>query len=92
MSTDSPAADLGYSNLFRNMKFDPVFIIGDHRSGTTVLYMLLAQTGAFNVVTAYHVIRYHEIVANHELGRTAEVKRELAVARAIRGSGRASVS
>ena len=60
------------------MDFDPVFIIGDHRSGTTVLYQALARTGAFNVVTAYHVIRDRDVVSNYMAGREEEARRELA--------------
>jgi hypothetical protein len=65
--------------------FDPVFIIGDHRSGTTVLYQALARTGGFNVVTAYHVIRDRDIVPNYTAGREAEARRELADELARRG-------
>jgi len=65
--------------------FDPVFIIGDHRSGTTVLYQALARTRAFNVVTAYHVIREPDIVPNYTAGREAEARRELADELASRG-------
>lgn len=72
------APDLPHAPLLRDVSFDPIFIVGDHRSGTTVLYQLLSLTGAFNVVTAYHVIRYHEILANHVAGRTAQARQELA--------------
>jgi hypothetical protein len=65
--------------------FDPVFIIGDHRSGTTVLYQALARTGAFTVVTAYHVIRDRDIVPNYMAGREDEARRELADELARRG-------
>ncbi len=37
------------------MQPEPVFILGLHRSGTTLLYELLGATGCFNVVTARHV-------------------------------------
>ena len=67
------------------MNFDPVFIIGDHRSGTTVLYQALARTRAFNVVTAYHVIRDRDIVPNYIAGREEEARRELADELARRG-------
>jgi hypothetical protein len=65
--------------------FDPVFIIGDHRSGTTVLYQALARTRAFNVVTAYHVIRNRDFVPNYLAGREEEARRELANELAGRG-------
>jgi len=60
------------------VEFDPVFIVGDHRSGTTVLYQALARTGAFNVVTAYHVIRNADIVGNFEARREEDARRDLA--------------
>jgi hypothetical protein len=71
------AADQEYAKLFKEVAFDPVFIIGDHRSGTTVLYQLLASTGAFNVVTAYDVVCYDQIVTNHVAGRSAQARQAL---------------
>jgi len=68
-----------------NIRVDPVFIIGDHRSGTTLLYQALARTGAFNVVTAYHVIHDRDFVANFEAGREPQAKDELAREFARRG-------
>ncbi len=38
----------------------PVFLLGAHRSGTTLLYGLLAETGAFTPLTALDVIRWPE--------------------------------
>src|SRR5690242_17977459 len=70
-------ADRRYGELLAGVRFQPVFIMGDHRSGTTLLYQLLAQTGHFNVVTAYHVIYYGEIVSNYLNGTEAEAKRAL---------------
>jgi hypothetical protein len=56
----------------------PVFITGDHRSGTTFLYRLLDASGRFNIVTTYHVLRYRELLARHLAGTTADAKAELA--------------
>lgn len=39
----------------------PVFILGLHRSGTTLLYEMLAASGCFNIVTARHVICFDEL-------------------------------
>lgn len=58
--TDQP-----YLTLLDDISFQPVFILGDHRSGTTLLYQLLDSTGCFNVVRAYHLINYEQILANH---------------------------
>lgn len=39
----------------------PVFILGMHRSGTTLLYEMLAETGHWNTLWAWHVASYDEI-------------------------------
>ncbi len=46
----------------------PVFILGLHRSGTTLLYTLLARAAAFNTVTAYHLAHYDELLHNRVHG------------------------
>jgi len=58
--------------------FRPVFIMGNARAGTTVLYQTLARTGCFNYVSAYHLIRHDEIVDHHLRGTTAQAKLDLA--------------
>ena len=75
LQTTSP--DRQHLHLLDGLTFRPVFIIGDHRSGTTLLYQLLASTQRLNIVTAYHVIKYDEILNNHLNRRTPEAKREL---------------
>nr|WP_250564758.1 sulfotransferase [Adonisia turfae] len=57
--------DQPYLNQIQEINFQPIFILGDHRSGTTLLYQTLASTQYFNVVTAYHIIKYNEILHNH---------------------------
>ena len=52
-------------DLLEEVDFTPVFILGDHRSGTTLLYKTLTATGCFNFVRAYHIIKYDEILANY---------------------------
>jgi hypothetical protein len=49
--------------------------MGDHRSGTSLLYILLDATECFNVVRAYHIIRFHEILANY-IDQTEETAKE----------------
>ena len=68
---DYPIADLPYLDLLSQVDFSPIFIMGDHRSGTTLLYKTLVETGCFNFVKAYHIIKYDEIMSNH-LDRTEE--------------------
>lgn len=57
--------DARYIHTLDNVDFRPLFIMGDHRSGTTVLYRLLDATRCFNVVTAYHIIGYGELLASY---------------------------
>ncbi|WP_414621094.1 sulfotransferase [Calothrix sp. CCY 0018] len=57
--------DTPYLDLLDKVSFNPIFIMGDHRSGTTLLYQTLAATGCFNFVEAYHIIKYDEILSNH---------------------------
>lgn len=48
-----------------HVAFQPVFILGVHRSGTSILYKMLVATGCFNPVTAYHLINYDRLLTNH---------------------------
>ncbi len=64
------------SNL-KDVQYRPVFIVGDHRSGTTILYKLLALTECFNILTVYHVLCYDELLANHTRGTTDEAQQKL---------------
>ena len=59
------------------VRFRPVFIMGNARSGTTILYRLLAMTERFNCVTAYDLINYDELLANHLDQTTDRAKQEL---------------
>ncbi|MEL6555392.1 MAG: sulfotransferase [Cyanobacteria bacterium J06621_11] len=63
--------DQSYLNLLEDVPVNPIFILGDHRSGTTLLYKTLVETGCFNAVRAYHVINYDEILSNYVLQREA---------------------
>lgn len=74
-----------YLSLINVLQFRPMFIMGSHRSGTTLLHRLLAETGCFNVVRAYHVINYDRIVTNHMEGGVERSKQELAGAFARAG-------
>jgi hypothetical protein len=57
-----------------------VFILGPHRSGTTMLHHLLARTGCFNYVSAYDVIEYPRLLSNRAQGCEAARKTALAAA------------
>lgn len=72
------ADDRRHAGLIAAVAFQPVFILGDHRSGTTLLYQLLARTECFNMVQAYHLIRYDRVLEDHLAGRADEARRQLA--------------
>lgn len=80
MSSNAKAAenpDAPYLSRLEGVEFRPVFIMGLHRSGTTLLHRLLAETGCFNYVSAYDVIRYDQLLSDHFAGRSAEARAEL---------------
>lgn len=70
--------DCQYTKLIQDIDFQPIFIMGDHRSGTTLLYRLLDATHCFNVVRAYHILRYDEILAHHIHQTEDAAKQQLA--------------
>jgi hypothetical protein len=70
--------DKPYIDQLEGIGFMPVFIMGDHRSGTTILYKLLEASQHFNVVRAYHVIRADQLLYNYFTGRENAVKRQIA--------------
>lgn len=63
--------DSQYLHLLEGVEIAPIFILGDQRSGTTLLYKTLSDTGCFNSVRAYHTIKYSEILSNY-VNRTEE--------------------
>ena len=60
-----PPPDLPYLARLAAVDFQPVFILGEPRSGTTILYQALGMSGCFNLLTAYHVLCYDRILADH---------------------------
>jgi len=64
-------------HLLDEVTFQPIFILGFHRSGTSILYKMLQQTGCFNSVTVYHLLRFHELLYNDHHQREPEVKQTL---------------
>lgn len=57
--------DYEYMDQIKNTTFNPVFILGLHRSGTTILYKMLSETGQFNVFTLYHVLNFDRLLYDH---------------------------
>jgi hypothetical protein len=69
--------DDGYLSELRQISFQPVFILGVHRSGTSILYKMLAATGSFTPLTAYHIIHYRELLTNHQQGTEEAARQQL---------------
>ena len=70
-------ADARYAHELKEFPRQLVFIMGCHRSGTSMLYHLPAYTGACEYISAYDIIKYDEIVRNRTEGREESVKAEL---------------
>lgn len=70
--------DVQYQDKIKDISFQPVFIMGLQRSGTSILYKMLGATNCFNVVTAYHIINYNELLHNYINNLEGNVKDNLA--------------
>ena len=70
--TDEP-----YQHHLQNITFTPIFILGLHRSGTSILYKILAETQHFNITTAYHILNYDELITNHLNHQETQAKQQL---------------
>ena len=73
----SASPDAPYLPQLNALPSTLVFIMGCHRSGTSLLHHLLAYTGQVNYVTAYDVVHYDSMLFNRVTGREAEVKAAL---------------
>jgi len=70
--------DHQYLEKLENITFQPVFILGLHRSGTSILYKTLGLTKCFNTVTVYHIVKYSELIYIHINNLEEKSKEELA--------------
>jgi hypothetical protein len=68
-------ADKDLLAKIQSVKYNPIFVLGNHRSGTTILYKLLALTESFNIVNLYHTLQYDELLLHHQKG-TSDLERE----------------
>jgi hypothetical protein len=66
-----------YLKQLQDVDFQPVFILGVHRSGTSILYKMLTATGCFNPITAYHLINYDALLFNHHEQKEQDAKQQL---------------
>lgn len=69
--------DAQYLPKLEGVTFHPVFIIGLHRSGTTLLHRLLAETGCFNYFSAYDVVCVDRLLSDHFNGKVEAGKQAL---------------
>ncbi len=69
--------DTKYLKQLQNIDIYPIFILGLHRSGTSILYKMLVKTGSFNAITAYHLINYDELLSHHIRGTEEQAKQTL---------------
>lgn len=69
--------DEQYLTELENITYKPIFILGLHRSGTTILYEMLNKTNHFNVVTSYHILNYNKILYNYIKNLDIEEKNQL---------------
>jgi hypothetical protein len=70
-------SDDTYIAQLRNLDFRPVFIIGPHRSGTTLLYRVLTETGSFNTTSTYHIVNRNRLLALRATGQEQTARNEL---------------
>jgi len=69
--------DRQYLEKLEHIDFQPIFILGLHRSGTSILYKMLTTTECFNPVTAYHLIKYNQLIHNHVKKQEESCKKKL---------------
>jgi hypothetical protein len=69
--------DKEYLNKLDKISFQPIFILGLNRSGTSILYKMLDETQNFNSITVYDVIFYNQIIYNHINDKEEEAKNKL---------------
>ena len=76
-SPGSAPADTVYLSKLTQLPSQIVFIMGCHRSGTSMLYHLLAYTGVCDYLSVYDIVQYDELLANRIEGREDAAKQAL---------------
>ena len=69
--------DQQYLDRLNGMEVRPVFIIAPHRSGTTLLYRILVESGSFNAVTVHHILNRHRLLQLHFTNQDQAAREEL---------------
>jgi hypothetical protein len=70
-------SDQTYITQIQGLDYRPVFIIGPHRSGTTLLYRVLTETGNFNTTSTFHIVNRHRLLALRATGQEQAARDEL---------------
>jgi len=73
----SHTMDYKLLDKIKDLSFEPVFILGLHRSGTSILYKMLGAAGKLNVLTAYHILNYDNLIYNHIYNLEDKCKKKL---------------
>jgi hypothetical protein len=66
-----------YLDKIKGISYEPVFILGLHRSGTSILYKILNETRQVNIFNLYQQLYYDEITNNHINKLEAKKKQEI---------------
>lgn len=69
--------DQPYLERLKGVEVRPVFIIAPHRSGTTLLYRILYESGSFNAVTFHHIYNRHRLLQLHFTNQDQAAREEL---------------
>ena len=69
--------DQPYLERLNGIEVRPVFIVAPHRSGTTLLYRTLAESGSFNIVTVNHLVNRHRLLHLYFTGQYEMAREEL---------------
>lgn len=77
MPTAEKPPDNQYTSRYEQQSFQPIFIMGVQRSGTSILYKILNETNNFNIVRAYHLIKFPELIFNHIHKKEKDVTQHL---------------
>ncbi|NEP45167.1 MAG: sulfotransferase [Okeania sp. SIO2H7] len=77
LKTNDRSLDDPYLYLLEKVDFTPIFILGDHRSGTTILHQILAATECFNFLRAAQIINYDRILFDRLNGTEEQTRQDL---------------
>lgn len=79
MTTEAPltGSERDYLDRLEGTDVRPVFITGPHRSGTTLLYRVLAATNCFNATSLFHILNRQRLLELHFTGKLPQAREDL---------------